>query len=238
MDDKPPDVAPTLPPSRHTLRRIRSSQLRPTKSPVVNGIILLVVVAAAVALIYSFLVGPAASVDTNVIDFSQSMEKIQELSTVKSHLRFGVVVREEGGNIIVRTLAEQAGGIGMNDLSSLLFEDPTMIVELHGVATYGVRLDDLASRVEQTDTAVVLSMRPAEVLDVNLVTSDTRIVAQMKGLFRSSNTTLLHEANLRGEAFVLNMARGDTALLELAGERTRVLLSLLIERSGRHAIFR
>jgi len=172
-----------------------------------------------------------------VIDFSKSVERIEELSTVKSHMRFGVVVREEGGNVIVRRLADQAESIGMDGIGSVLFEDPTMIVELHGVATYGITLDDLASRIRQDDSVVWIPLPSPSVLDAKLVAADTRIVAQMKGLFRSSNQTLLLEAGKHGEKFVRDYAKADTTLLSLASERARNVLRLLVEQGGKRAVF-
>lgn len=207
-----------------------------SSSPVTNAAVVIVVMAIVVFLAYHFLFSPHGTT-TDAIDFSQSIERIQDLSTVKSQIRFGVVVREENGNVIVRRLLDQAESIGMDDLASALFAAPTMIVELHGVATYGVRLNDLKSQMRQNDTAVFITLPKPEVLDVKLVTRDTRVVARMKGLFRSSNDQLLLEADRYGERFVDEYARQDTALLALASTRARELLGLLVERSGKRAVF-
>lgn len=196
--------------------------------PVVLGLLLF--------LLWRFLF-PGSSTRVEVIDFTKSTERIEELSTVKSHMRFGVVVREEGGNVIVRRLADQAESIGMDGIGNVLFQDPTMIVELHGVATYGIRLDDLASRIRQDDSTVWIALPQPNVLDVKLVAADTRVVAQMKGLFRSSNQTLLLEASRHGETFVREYAEGDTTLLSLASERARNVLRLLAEQGGKRAVF-
>ena len=198
---------------------------------VAGGIVLMILLA------YFFL-GDGDGVDSDVIDFSQSVERIEELSTVKSHIRFGVVVREEGGNLIVRRLADQAETIGINGLGDALFESPTMIVELHGVATYGVRLDDLRNRIDQNDTMVQIWLPRARVLDTKLVAADTRIVARMKGLFRSANDRLILEADKRGENFVKEFAEQDTAMLSLASQRAQDLVALLVEQSGKKAVFR
>lgn len=172
---------------------------------------------------------------SRVIDFSQSVEKIQELATVKSHLRFAVVIREESGNIIVRRFADQAEYIGMDNVGSVLFQDPTMFLELHGVATFGVRLNDLQRRITQDDSTVTIDLPKPELLDVKLIAADTRIVAQIKGLFRSSNNTLLLSANQRGEEFVRDYAANDTAMIELAAQRARDVLGLIVQQSGKRA---
>ncbi|MBC8144714.1 MAG: DUF4230 domain-containing protein [bacterium] len=89
-----------------------------------------------------------------------------------------------------------------------------------------------------TDSSIVIAMSPPEVLDVKLVSADTRIVAQMKGLFRSNNQALLYEANSHGERFVADLARSDSTLLAVSAERTRALIELLVEQSGSRAEFR
>lgn len=215
------------------LRNERSSRA-PSVTIIATALLLLLASVGA----WFALFAPGGRMTSNVIDFTSTAQRIQEISTVRSHLRFAVVVREEAGNIIVRRLADQSEDVGMNDLTSMLFQDPTMIVELHGVATYGMHLADLDRRVRQTDSTVVFALPPADVLDVKLVAADTRIVAQMQGLLRSSRGSLLQEANRQGEEFVLQMARQDTTLRDLAAERTRDLLSLLVERTGKRAIFR
>lgn len=198
----------------------------------------LILIFAAGMLAWYVLFDHGSSVDSDVIDFSQATERIQELSTVRSHMRFGVVVREESGNIVVRRLADQTASIGMDGLGSALFQDPTMIVELHGVATYGVRLDDLATRIQQDDSLVTITLPKPQVLDVKLVAADTRVVAQMKGLFRSSNQTLLLEAARRGEEFVQAFAEQDTSMQALAAERAKDVMELLVEQGGKRAAFR
>ena len=217
------------------IRRIRSA-LRPTRSPLINLAILFGAIALVVLLAYQFLF-VAPKIRSNVVDLTQSLERIEELSTLRSHFRFAVVVREESGNIIVRRLADQADHIGMDNVGTMLFQDPTMIAELHGIATYGVRLGGVAAAITQNDSSVTIPLPKAEVIDVKLVAADTRIVAQMKGLFRSSSHELLLEASKRGETFVREYAEADTTLLGVAGDRARDLLSLIVERSGKRAVF-
>jgi hypothetical protein len=219
------------------IRRFHSSELRPTRSPIVNIAIMIAFFAGILFVAYRLMFDGHTTVKSDVVDLSQSMEQIQELSTVKSHLRFAVVVREESGNVIVRRLADQSESIGMNDIGSALFQDPTMIVQLHGVVTYGMKLGNLARSIRQDDTTVTIKLPPAEVLDVKLAAADTKIVAQMKGLFRSSNQTLLQYADRRGEEFAREYADQDTALRSLAAERARDLLRLIVERSGKRAVF-
>jgi hypothetical protein len=201
------------------------------------GTMLLLGTLLLVAALYFFAFDRPDEVSSRVIDLSRSLQKIQELSTVRSHIRFGVVVQEKSGNIIVRRLADQAEYIGMENLGSALFQDPTMIAELHGVATYGVRLDGLEKRIRQTDSSVVIPLPDAELLDVKLVAADTRIVARMKGLFRSSNDALVLEAQRRGEDFTRRFAENDTELRALATERARDALTLLLQNSGKEAVF-
>jgi hypothetical protein len=218
---------------------MHSSVLRPTRTPLVNLLILVSAFAVVAFLVYHFVFAPGSRLDTNVVDLSRSIERVEELSTLKSHLRFAVVVREESGNVIVRRLAEQsADGMGMRSIESMLFHDPTMIVELHGVATYGVRLAGIADRITPTDSSVIVALPPPSVLDVKLVSADTRIVAEMKGLFRSNNGALLAEANRHGERFVAELARTDSTLLALSAERARALVAMLVEQSGTRAEFR
>ena len=73
----------------------------------INMAVLFGVVVLTVFLVYRLFVDPAGRVRTDVLDLTTAVEQIQELSTVKSHFRFAVVVREEAGNIIVRRLADQ-----------------------------------------------------------------------------------------------------------------------------------
>lgn len=223
---------------RSKIRKIHSDVLGPTRTPLVNFAIIVGAFAVIASLVYFFILGPESRVQSDVTDLSQSIERVEELATLKSHLRFAVVVREESGNVIVRRLADQVDGVGMNSIGSMLFEDPTMIVELHGVATYGVRLGGIGSRMSQTDSSIVIAMPPAEVLDVKLVSADTRVVARMKGLFRSNNQELLAEANRRGETFIAELARADSTLLAVSADRTRSLIRLLVEQSGSRVEFR
>lgn len=235
MDDEPRSPQNGTQPERLPRpRRVRATS-RLGRVPLA-GTAAVLAAAILVLLVYRFVAG-RSSVTADVIDFSQSIQQIQDLSTVKSQIRFGVVVREENGNVIVRRLLDQAESIGMENLSSALFQDPTMIVELHGIATYGVRLGDLKTGMRQNDTAVFIHLPNPTVLDVKLAAQDTRVVARMKGLFRSPNEELLLEANRYGERFVQDYAARDTAILALASSRARELLGLLVERSGKRAIF-
>jgi hypothetical protein len=218
------------------VRRFRSSQLRPARSPIINGAILILLFVGLLFLAYRFVFDRGA-VRADVIDLTHTVEQVQELSTVKSHLYFAVVVQEENGNIITRKLADQATSIGMEGLGDALFQNPTMIVQLHGVATYGLSLGGVAGKIRQNDSTVLVPLPPAGVLDVKLVAADTKIVAQMKGLFRGSNTMLLQEANRHGEEFARQYAAQDTALAALATQRARDLLRLFIERGGKRAVF-
>ena len=230
----PPDAPRT---GFSTAPRSRRAHAGPRRVSALSGFLVAGGIVLLILLAYFFL-GGGGEVSSDVIDFSQSVERIEELSTVKSHIRFGVVVREEGGNVIVRRLADQAETIGINGLGDALFEAPTMVVELHGVATYGVQLGDLPNRVNQNDTTVQIWLPRARVLDAKLVTADTRIVARMKGLFRSPNDRLILEAGRHGERFVTEFAEQDTAMLSLASERARDLLALLVEQGGKRVVFR
>ncbi len=220
------------------IRRFRSAQNRVRSSPLMNWVIVLAFFAVALVLCYHFLFEPGNRISADVIDFSKSVERIEELSTVRSHIRFAVVVREEGGNIVVRRFVDQGEYIGMDGIGAALFQDPTMFVELHGVATYGVRLHDLASRIVQDDSTVTIPLPRADVLDVKLVAADTRVVAQMKGLFRSSNTQLLLAADQRGEEFVRQFAEQDSSLHSLAIQRATDVIALLVEQGGKRAVFK
>ncbi|KXK56643.1 MAG: DUF4230 domain-containing protein [Chlorobi bacterium] len=221
-------------PSRSPLPHLRRAMVRKTQGArwAVGATAIALIVAALLAWQTFF---PPSRTTSRVIDFSQSVEKIQELATVKTHLRFAVVIREESGNIIVRRFADQAEYIGMDNVGSVLFQDPTMFLELHGVATFGVRLNDLQRRITQDDSTVTIDLPKPELLDVKLIAADTRIVAQMKGLFRSSNNTLLLSANQRGEEFVRDYAAHDTAMIELAAQRARDVLGLIVQQSGKRA---
>jgi|GEM_PF-3225633 len=207
------------------------------KSPVKTGAILVIAMAVVIVAVYYFVFSGRDRVSADVIDFSKSVEQIQELSTLKSHMRFSVVVREESGNVIVRRFADQGEYIGMDRIGSALFQDPTMFVELHGVATYGARLDDLGSRMSQNDSTVHITLPPVTVLDARLVAADTRVVAQMKGLFRSSNNELLLAADKHGEQFVRDYAEQDSVMRSFATERLRSVLALLVDRAGKRAVF-
>lgn len=234
-----PSVEPEPPrPAKPNIRKIHSSLHGPTGTPLVNLLILVGTLSLVAVLVYQFFVAPGSRFDTDIVEIGRSIERVEELATLKSHLRFAVVVREESGNVIVRRLAQQDDEVGMSSLSSLLFQDPTMIVELHGVATYGVRLAGIAPRIARTDSSIVVPLPPAAVLDVKLVSADTRIVAQMKGLFRSSNQQLLAEANRQGERFVAELAAADTTLLALSADRARSLVRMLVEQSGSRVEFR
>jgi hypothetical protein len=215
-------------------RRLRAGSIG--RRSAATGVLVAGGVGLLLLLAYFFMAGDDVEID--VIDFAQSVERIEEVSTVKSHIRFGVVVREEGGNVIVRRLADQVETLGMNGLGDALFESPTMIVELHGVATYGVQLDDLRNRISQDDSTVRISLPQAKVLDAKLIAADTKIVARMKGLFRSANDQLILEASQRGESFVKEYAEQDTAMISLASQRARDLLALLVEQGGKKASFR
>jgi hypothetical protein len=207
------------------------------RSPLITGAILIVVLTIVVAAVYYFVFSGRVRVHAEVVDFSKSVEQIRELSTLRSHYRFGVVVREESGNVIVRRLADQGELIGMEGIGGALFQDPTMFVELHGVASYGARLDDLASRMRQDDSTVTIALPPVQVLDAHLITADTRVVARMKGLFRSSNNELLLEADRHGEGFVREYAEQDSAMQAFAADRLKDVLALLVERAGKRAVF-
>ncbi len=227
---EPPPISP---------RRIPRLRRSPGSSRKGFGIPLgpLLVAVLIALLVYKLFMESDGGFRSEIVDLAGSVERIQELSTVRSHLRFAVVVREESGNIVVRRLAENDDRIGMTDLGSALFHDPTMIVGLHGIATYGVRLNDLRERVRQDDASVTVRLPDAELLDVRLVADDTRIVAQMKGLFRSSNDELLLEAQRKGEEFTRRYALEDTSLLDLAARRAREALTLLVQGSGKKVIF-
>ncbi len=224
---------------RPHIRRLRSTQLLPRKrSPLVNMTILIVFIGCIVFLVYQFMFDPKHQIEAEPFDLAQSAELISDLSTVKSHVRFGLVIREESGNIIVRSLAEQSEKIGMNSLSTMLFQNPTMIVELHGIATYGIKLDSFEQRIAQNDTLITVDLPPAEILDVKLVSGDTRIIATMKGLFRSSNEQLLLEASKKGERFVRQYAIQDSSAASLALERAKQLITTLVRQEGKHVHFR
>jgi hypothetical protein len=238
MPDPPSIQAEPPPPAKPNIRKVHSSVLGPTRTPLVNLLIVLGAFGLVAFLVYQFFFASGARVSADVVDLSRSIERVEELATLKSHLRFAVIVREESGNVVVRRLAEQPEGLGMSSIESMLFHDPTVIVELHGVATYGVRLAGIAGRMTSTDSSIVVALPPAEVLDVKLVAADTRIVTEMKGLFRSDNSALLAEANRHGERFVAELARQDTTLLGLADERTRSLIGVLVEQSGTRVEFR
>jgi hypothetical protein len=238
MPDRPSVETEPPQPAKPNIRKIHSSAHGPTRTPRVNLLILVGALGLVAVLVYQFLFAPDSRLDTEIVELGRSIERVEELATLKSHLRFAVVVREESGNIIVRRLAEQTDEVGMSSLSAMLFQDPTVIVELHGVATYGVRLAGVGARITSTDSSVVVPLPPPSVLDVKLVSADTRIVAQMKGLFRSSNQQLLAEANRQGERFVAELAAADTTLLGLSAERARSLVAMLVEHSGSRAEFR
>lgn len=237
MPERPAVESEPTRPSKPNIRKIHSNVHGPTRSPLINLVIVVGAVVLVVILLYQVLIAPSSRLDTDVIELGRSIERVEELATLKSHLRFAVVVREQSGSVVVRRLAEITDDVGMSSLSSMLFQDPSMIVELHGVATYGMRLEGIGERLVRTDSSVVVPLPPPTVLDVKLVSADTRIVARMKGLFRSSNQELLAEANRQGERFVADLAAADSTLLALSAERARSLVSLLVEQSGSRAEF-
>jgi hypothetical protein len=238
MSDVPSVETEPPSPARSKVRKVHSAVLGPTRRPFVTLLIVAGTIGLVAFLLYQFVLGGSSRLSSDVVELSRSIERVEELATLKSHLRFAVVVREQSGSLVVRRLADVPEGVGMSSIESLLFHDPTMIVELHGVATYGVRLHGIGDRMRRTDSSVVVDLPPAEVLDVKLVSADTRIVAEMKGLFRSSNDELLAEANRHGEQFVAELAGADSTLLSLASDRTRSLIALLVEQAGSRAEFR
>lgn len=222
------------------VRRYAAEKLRsPRRTPQINILILIGIIALVVTTFF-FLFFKRPELNTETFSLRRSIEKIEELSTVRSHLRFAVVVREESGNIVVRELAAAAGDIDMNDIGSFLFQDPTLIVELHAVATYGVRLDNIDQRIRPADEdeeVIRVDLPEAELLDVKVVNSDTRIIARMQGLIRSSNRELMLEAGRKGEEYATKEARADSSSLGLARTRAREIIRLLVESAGKGVEF-
>lgn len=223
------------------VRRYAGVPLRsPRRTPQINLLILIGIITLIVLGIYAlFFTRP--TVEAEVFSLTRSIEEIEELSTVRSHLRFAVVVREESGNIVVRELAASAGEMDMDDIGSVLFQDPTLIVALHAVATYGIDLGEAESwmRVEENDGEgrVVVDLPGAKLLDVKIVNSDTRVIARMQGLFRSENRELMLTASQKGELFATKEAEADRSSLTLANQRARSVIALLVESAGREVIF-
>lgn len=222
------------------VRRYAAEKFRsPRRTPHINILILIGIIALVVTTFF-FLFFKRPQLNTDTFSLRQSIEEIEELSTVRSHLRFAVVVREESGNIVVRELAEAAGDIDMNDIGSFLFQDPTLIVELHAVATFGVRLNNVDQRIRPTDgdeDVIYVDLPEAELLDVKIVNKDTRIIARMQGLIRSSNRELMLEAGRKGEDYATKEARADSSSLGLASTRARDIIRLLVESAGKKVVF-
>ncbi len=219
------------------VKRYHAEKARsPRRPPTVNMTILIGIIAVILFLIWQFFFTRPA-LFTEEFSLAQAVEEIEELTTVRSHLRFTVVVREESGNLIVQRLADQAGKINMDDIGSMLFHDPTLLAELHAVATYGVKLDDIEERIRTGNDTLYVNLPPAELLDVKIVNADTRIIAQLKGLFRSRNNELLLAASQRGETFAEEFARSDEASLELAATKAREIIGLLARQAGKETTF-
>lgn len=226
-------------PDEQRVKRYRAEQTRsPRRPPPVNLAILIGVIALIVFLIYQFFFTRPTILAGGEFNLSQAVERIEELSTVRSHLRFAVIVREESDNIVVRRLAEEDEEIDMDDISSILFQDPTLIAELHAVATFGVDLEGVADRMEVRDDSVFVTLPKSTLLDVKVVNGDTRVVARMKGLFRTPGNELMLAASQRGEAFATSFALEDTSSLQLAETRAQEILSLLIEEAGKIPVIR
>ncbi|MGE3799821.1 MAG: DUF4230 domain-containing protein [Candidatus Kapaibacterium sp.] len=219
------------------VRRFYAEKFRsPRRPPTVNMAILIGIIAVVLFLIWQFFF-TRPTLFTEEFSLAQAVEEIEELTTVRSHLRFTVVVREESGNLVVQRLADQAGEINMQDIGSMLFHDPTLLAELHAVATYGVKLDDIEKRITNHGDSLHVSLPPSELLDVKIVNADTRIIAQLKGLFRSENNELLLAASQRGESFAEEFARTDAASLELATTKAREIIGLLAKQAGKETTF-
>ncbi len=220
------------------VKRYQAEKTRsPRRPPPVNLAILIGIIAIVVFVIYQFFFTRPTLLAGEEFNLSQAVEQIEELSTVRSHLRFAVVVREESGSIIVRELAEQEDAIAMEDVGSMLFHDPTLVAELHAVATYGLRLDKVQEYVSEANDTLQIALPKAELLDVKLVNADTRIIARIKGMFRSPNNELLLEASRRGEIFAEKFARTDTASMELARNKAQEIIRFLIEQTGKPVRF-
>ena len=217
---------------RYHAEQVRSSR----RPPLVNLSILIGITALMLFLIWQFFF-TRPDLSTEEFSLAQTVEEIEELTTVRSHLRFVVLVREESGNLIVQKLAEQEGEIDMDNIGSMLFHDPTLLAELHGVATYGVKLNGIEDRISDNGDEIHIRLPSAELLDVKVINADTRIIAQLKGLFRNENNELLLAASQRGEEYTREFAQSDSASLELAEKKAQEIIGLLAEQAGRKAIF-
>ena len=225
-------------PEESGVKRYQAEKTRsPRRPPLVNLSILIGIIGLTVFVIYQFFFTRPNLLAGEEFNLSQAVEQIEELSTVRSHLRFAVVVREESGNIIVRELANQEAVIEMEDVGSLLFHDPALVAELHAVATYGLQLDGIEDRINESGDTLYITMPNAELLDVKLVNGDTRIIARIKGIFRSSNNDLLLAASKRGETFAEKFARSDTSSIELAGRKAEEIIAFLMEQAGKEVQF-
>lgn len=237
MTDTSTQGSPTEP-EEPGIKRYRAEAARsPRRPPPVNLAILIAGIGLTVFLIYQFIFTKPRVIAGQEFNLSQAIEEIQELSTVRSHLRFAVIVREESGNIIVRQIADEPEEIQMDDLGSMLFQDPTLVAELHAVVTYGLRLENLEENVRREKETLHVSLPSAELLDVKIVNADTRIIARLKGLFRSTNTELLLAAARRGEEFARGFALADSSSIDLAESRAREIISLLAEQAGSEVSF-
>lgn len=239
MNDTTAQNPPGSQPDEPGIRRYRAEATRsPRRPPPVNLAILIGAIALIVFLIYQFFFTRPLVSAGGEFNLTQSIERIEELSTVRSHLRFAVIVREESGNIIVRRLAEESNEIKMDNIGSMLFHDPTLVAELHAVVTYGLRLNDMEKRIRREDEQLYVDLPPAELLDVKVVNADTRIIARFEGLFRSSNNELLLAASQRGETFARQFALADSTSMSLAQSRAREIITLLVEQAGNKVSFK
>lgn len=229
---------PSSQPEEPGIRRYRAeSQRSPRRPPLVNLAILIGAIGLIVFLIYQFFFTRPQVTAGEEFNLSKSIERIQELSTVRSHLRFAVIVREEAGNIIVRQIADEPEEITMDGIGAMLFHDPTLVAELHAVITYGLRLDGMDGRIRDVNDTVYIALPSAELLDVKVVNADTRIIARLEGLFRRTNNELLLEASRRGETFARQFALDDSSSINLAESRAREIITMLVEQAGSKVSF-
>ena len=220
------------------IRRYHAEKTRsPRRPPLVNLAILIGIIAIVVFVFYQFFFTRPNLLAGEEFNLAQTVQEIEELSTVRSHLRFAVVVREESDNIVVRELAEQESELNMEDVSSMLFHDPAVVVELHAVATYGIRLADIEDRMQESGDTLFFTLPRAELLDVKLVNADTRTIARIKGIFRNSNNELLLAASRRGEEFARKFALTDSSSMALAGSKAQEIITFLAERGARQVRF-